>query len=154
VGLKLEEIKNLSWACNVLCCCDIFTIHAALTLFFREQEHTAVICTCYNCIINRTFYRSCQGNVTWLWRNGARDHAGRPCHVTNCGAARYDSVRPWTNLPQKKHFHVKKKSSSSWSLTGIIQKSITSIVCSVVSHYYGVLYLKKLFLLRYLCSKT
>jgi hypothetical protein len=82
VGLKLEEIRNLSWACNVLCR-DICTINAALTLFFRAQEHTAVICTCYNCIINRTFHRSRQGNVTWLWRNGARDlPAGRPCDVT------------------------------------------------------------------------
>jgi hypothetical protein len=31
------NMKMLSWACNVLCCCDIFTINAARTLFFREQ---------------------------------------------------------------------------------------------------------------------
>jgi hypothetical protein len=87
---------------NVLCC-EIFTIHAALTLFFRAQEHTAVIRTCYNFIINRTFYRSRQGNVAWLWRNGALYR--RPTVWRH--EVRYGSVRPWTNLPPKKHFHVK-----------------------------------------------
>jgi hypothetical protein len=37
---------------------------------------------------NRTFYRSRQGNVTWLWSNGAL-YRGRPCYVTKCGTARY-----------------------------------------------------------------
>jgi hypothetical protein len=57
---------------------------------------------------NRTFYRSRQGNVTWLWRNGALDR--RPTVWRH--EVRYGSVRPWTNLPPKKHFQVKIKNET------------------------------------------